>query len=119
MSAVKGMFEDDLKKVFLNVDEFGEYRNVAYDGGLYYRVAMVIRDLKQTDRSQMRDDYAQGMYKSQTVMHCAKADLGGIQPEKGQKIQISDRNGWMRTYYVEQSYVEIGMIHLLLEAIEE
>lgn len=119
MSAIKDMFKEDLKKVFLNIDEFGEYRNVDYDGTLYYRVQMVIRDIKQVDRDQLRDDYAQGLYKAQTVMHCDISDLGNNQPEKGQRIRISDRNGWMRPYYIEQSYVEIGMVHLALEAIEE
>ena len=115
---IKAMFERDLKAVFLNPREFGEYRDVEYDGKTYQDVQMVIRDLKELDRTQMRDDYAQGMYKTQTVVHCAKADLG-CQPEKGQRIKISDRNGWMRSFYIEQSYVEIGMLHLVLEALDE
>lgn len=119
MSAFQDMVASDRKAVFLNPAEFGEYRTIEYDGTLYTRVSVVIRAPKQESRSQMQDDHAAGLYLAGTTLHCCIEEIGGIQPEQGQKIRVSDPDGFMRPYYIATSFVEVGMCHLTLEAIDE
>ena len=116
----KDMIEADLHDVFLCPEEFGEYRTIKYDGHLYHDVPVVIRAPKQADRHQMAADNAQGMYQASTLLHVALSDIGGTQPEKLLRIQVSDPGSrFMREYYIEDSFVEMGLCHLTLQAIDE
>ena len=57
-----------------------------------------------------------------SVLHCALSDLGGSQPEKGQRIKINDQEGgggFFREFYVASSVCELGMLQVELEAIDE
>ena len=118
MSTLRDMMEADLKGVFLNIDEYGDLRTVVYDGTTYENIPVVLSGAKERDRSAASSDHAQGLYLVQSVMHCAKSDLG-VQPEKGTRIRISDDDGFLREYYVAQSDCELGMLRIQLEDIEE
>ena len=57
-----------------------------------------------------------------SVLHCARDDLGGKQPEKGTRIRINDEEGcggFFREFYVASSVCELGMLRVELEAIGE
>lgn len=67
-------------------------------------------------------DHVQGLYLVSSVLHCAMSDLGGNQPEKGQRIKINDQEGgggFFREFYVASSVCEMGMLRVELEAIDE
>lgn len=115
----KYMVADDIKGVFINLEEFAETRTVIYDGSTY-TVPIILTGLKEQDRSASVDDNAAGLYRITSVMHCSYDDLG-IQPEKGKVIEISDAEDetFFHRFFIATSTVEMGMIRLELEAIDE
>jgi len=119
----KSMVLADVKGVFLNTEFFGEKRTVRYDSNTYSDIPVVITAIKEQDR-RMRTtkDHAQGLYMVTTIMHCALSDIGGIQPEKGMKISVNDReggDGFFTQYFIGNSSMDMGMVRLELEAIDE
>ena len=121
MSGFKDMVADDNASVFMNLDEFGERRTVLYDGGRYEDIPIILSGLKEKDRRQLQSDHMQGLYLVHSVLHCRQDDLGGQQPEKGQRIKINDEEGggFFREFYVASSVCEMGMLRVELEAIDE
>ena len=122
MSGFKDSVAEDIKGVFLNLDEFAERRTVIYDGETYPDIPIVMSGLKEKDRRQTIKDHGQGLYLVSSVLHCAVEDIGGYQPEKGQRIKINDREGgggFFREFYVASSVEEMGMVRVELEAIDE
>lgn len=122
MSGFKDMVANDNQSVFLNLGEFAERRTVQYDGAVYQDIPIVLSGLKEKDRRQLVSDHVQGLYLVSSVLHCAISDLGGNQPEKGQRIKINDEEGgggFFREFYVASSVCEMGMLRVELEAIDE
>lgn len=122
MSGFKDMVAQDIHGVFLNLDEFAEKRTIRYDGAEYMDIPIVLSGLKEQDRRQLQSDHAQGLYLVTSVLHCALTDLGGNQPEKGQRIRINDQEGgggFFREFYIASSVCEMGMLRVELEAIDE
>lgn len=122
MSGFKDMVANDNQSVFLNLGEFAERRTVIYDGVTYPDIPIVMSGLKEKDRRQLVSDHVQGLYLVSSVLHCAMSDLGGNQPEKGQRIKINDEEGgggFFREFYVASSVCEMGMLRVELEAIDE
>lgn len=122
MSGFKDMVAADSHNVFLNIDEFAERRTVEYDGERYVDIPIVMSGLKEKDRRQLMSDHLQGLYLVSSVLHCAAADLGGNQPEKGNRIRINDTEadgGFFKEFYVASSVCEMGMLRVELEAIDE
>lgn len=122
MSGFKDMVARDTQAVFLNLDEFAEKRTIKYDGATYEDISIVLAGLKEQDRRQLVSDHAQGLYLVSSVLHCAIDDLGGNQPEKGQRIKINDEEGgggFFREFYIASSVCEMGMLRVELEAIDE
>ncbi len=112
MSGFKDMVARDNFGVFLNCDEFAEKRTVKYDGATYEDIPIVLSGLKEKDRRQLMSDHAQGLYIVSSVLHCALSDLGGVQPERGQRIRINDQEGgggFFREFYVASSVCEMGI----------
>lgn len=114
----KDMVESDNLSVFLDTEYFGEEHSIRYDGETYEKVPCVITQLKEQDRSTTMSDHAQGLYRVSAVLHCRLDDIGGILPEKGGKIHISD-DAFMRRYFVAQAGCDMGMVRLELEALDE
>lgn len=118
----KDMVAADMHNVFLNQDEFAEKRTVRYDGEIYEDIPIVLSGLKERDRRTTVSDHVQGLFLVTAVLHCARSDLGGKQPEKGSKISINDREGgggFFRQFYVASSVTEMGMLRVELEAVDE
>lgn len=122
MSAFKDMVERDNSTVFMNLSEFGEMRTVMFDDEVFQDITIVLIDLEEKDRPQRVNDHIQGLYLVTAVLYCNEADLGGKQPEKGQRIKINDREGgggFFQEYYVSSSTVEMGMLRVGLREFNE
>lgn len=120
MSAFKDMMANDNHTVFLNVDEFADPHTIEYDGETYTDVPAMLTDLDQSARNQTATDHMQGVFLATSVLHCDIRDIGGVRPEFGTKIFVSDTDsGFMRPYYVGRSYCEMLMCHIELQAIDE
>jgi len=129
----KDMVAADVHGVFLNLAEYGELRDIWYDGNVYKDVPVVLSGLKENDRKRLVSgvkeqggrnsvaDRVQGLYNEQIVMHCAVSDLGGKQPENGARLRISKGEGsarW-REYYVTASVSDMGMLRVELAGLTE
>ena len=114
----KDMVAADIKAVFLNTDEFGEKRDILFDGTTYWDVACLLTQVEDKNRSTTMSDHAQGIYRVTAVLHCQISDIGGIKPETGQMIRISD-DGFMQRYLVASSACPMGMARIELEALDE
>lgn len=119
----KSAVEADIHKVFLNLGEFAEKRDILYDGVLYEDVSVVLTGLKENDRhrsvsgvsKQHRNDNVQGLYTESRVAHIAQKDLGGYQPEIGMKFRIYDADKQFHTdYRVAASIADMGMLRVEL-----
>ena len=122
MSGFKDMVAGDNAAVFMNLDEFASLRTVLYDGERYEDIPIILSGLKEKDRRQLQSDHMQGLYLVHSVLHCRQEDLGGQQPEKGQRIKINDEEGsggFFREFTVASSVCEMGMLRVELEAIDE
>ena len=122
MSDFKAMIAADNRNVFLNLSEFAEPRSVIYDGKIYKDIPVVLSGLKEKDRRALVHDHTQGLYQVTSVLHCAASDLGGKQPEKGQRIKINNKkggSGFFYEFHVASSVCEMGMLRVELEAIDE
>jgi len=118
----KDMVAADNHKVFLNVKEFADLRTVIYDGETYEDIPIILSGLKEKDRRALTTDHAQGLYQVTSVLRCAISDLGGNQPEKGQRIKINDEEdggGFFHEFYIATSVCEMGMLRVELEGIDE
>lgn len=117
----KEMAAADIHSVFLNPEEFAEKRTVEYDGERYEDIPVVLSGLHEKDRRQLASDHVQGLYLVSAVLHCALSDLCGRQPEKGQRIRVSEEggSGFFREFYIASSVCEMGMLRVELEAIDE
>jgi len=114
----RDMAAADVGGVFLNTEEFADIRTLRYDGEDYI-IPAVMSNFKERDRRQLQNDHAAGLYQVTQTLHCALAALGGVMPEKGARIEVSDETGYMESYYVASSASEAGMLRIELEAINE
>lgn len=122
MSGFKDMVAQDIHGVFLNVEEFAQIRTIRYDGQEYQDIPIVLSDRKEEARKQLQSDHVQGLYQVSAVLHCARSDLGGKQPEQGARLSVNNREGgggYFRSFYVAASGCEMGMLRVELEAIDE
>ena len=120
------MVERDNARTFMNIDEFAEKRIVVY-GGVEYSgedhagIPVVLSGLKEKDRRQLMSDHIQGLFLVSSVLHCRIQDLGGNQPEKGARLEISDPDDatFFRRFYVASSVCELGLLRVELDAYNE
>lgn len=123
MSGFKDSVAADNANVFMNVSDFADKRTVIYDGATYTDIPIVLSGLKEKDRRQLVvSDHAQGLYLVTSVLHCAISDMGGVQPEKGQRIKVNEQEGgggFFNEFTVASSVCELGMLRVELEAIDE
>ncbi|MBR3767532.1 MAG: hypothetical protein IKL10_04740 [Clostridia bacterium] len=112
----------DNNNVFLNANEFADLRTVKYDGKYYCDIPIVLSSSKEKKRKKSSSERTQGLYSVSAVLHCSKADLGGLRPEQGQRLSVNNEEGgggFFREFYVISSSLEDGMLRIELEAIDE
>ncbi len=119
--SMRDAFANDIKGVFLNLDEFAERRTIIYDDETYTDVPVVLTGLKEQERSGSTSNRAEGLYRVTSVLHCDITDIGGIQPEQGKAIKISDVDDplYFKRFFIATSTCELGMIRLELEVVDE
>lgn len=119
INSFKQQLAADNQKVFLNTVEFAELYTIIYDGETYKDVPAVLTGVEQKERQRIEADHGEGLYQVSTVLYCAQADLGGVQPEQGSTIKINDETGsdFFIKYRVASSICEIGMLEIELERV--
>ena len=112
----KETLKNDVKAVFLNLDEFADRHTVKYDGKVYEDIPVSLQDVEQTERQQMKDDHLPGIFKAKSTLYCALKDIGGKPPEQGKWLEINDGKNprFFNKYQVGSSGVEMGMVRVEL-----
>lgn len=118
------MVAKDNQAVFSNPEEFAELRLITYEGVTYegedgQGIPVVITKAREKDRRQLKDDYGEGIFRVNATMHVDIRHLGGVMPQKGQKLYISETPDFFQTYYIVTSANAMGMVTLELEAMDE
>ena len=121
MSGFLDMVARDNVNVFLNLNEFAKPRTIVYDGVTYTDVPCVVNGFNESKRNTTASDHSMGMYKVTSILHCTKESIGGVQPEQGTRLKISDEDDptFFWEYYVASSNVEEGMLRVELEGMYE
>lgn len=122
----RDMVASDIKAVFLSDDEFAERRIVKYDGETYAGedgkgISVVLSNIKEKDRHQTVQDHGAGIYVVSQTLHCDRAELGVVLPEKGMRLEVNDAEGsdYFRKFLIAQVGDEMGMLRIELEALAE
>lgn len=121
MSRFKEQVHRDIRRVFLNTDEFAEHRTVRYDGEEYPDIHVVLEGPVQEKRDRLTDDHIRGLHMMTATLYCAQEDLGGKTPRQGASLEIATREGgrFFQKYYVVASTSHMGMLHVELEAMAQ
>ena len=101
----KELMRQDVKKVFLNPEEFGEEHIV--NGK---RMLIMIDDNELTEREKRMKSNMDGIYKKQTLIYVSALDYGPL-PGIGKPVKIDGV-----TFIVTDSINEGGVYSLHLEA---
>ncbi len=111
----------DVKRVFLNLNEFGERRSVRVDGETYENIPVVLEGPAQEKRGRLSDDHVLGLHEADATLYCALEDLGGRLPKQGSRIEVATReeSRFFKRYYVSAAVAYMGMAQLGLEAVEQ
>lgn len=118
----------DNANVFLNCGEFAELHTVKYDGVTYdgedhTGIPVVLTRLQQSKTPVPVTSHWDGLRSVKYKVHVALADIGGILPNEGEWISISDGIAVGETYYrrylIVTSGEAMGMVTLELEANED
>lgn len=121
MSGFKDMLARDIRKVFLNTDEFAQRRTVHYDGVEYLDIPLVLEGPVKELRDALADDHVQGLHKVTAVLYCALDDLGGKIPKAGDPLEVATREGgrFLQKYGIIAATDQMGMLRVELEATAE
>lgn len=113
---------NDVDRVFLDQNFFGETRDIRYNGVVYEDVPVVLTGGNvQTRRTQRYAGHSSGIYNVTEILHCSYESLGRQQPENGIRIAISDPEypEYFKEFYVKRSLLEGGMLRVEMEAVDE
>lgn len=109
--------------VFLNPEEFADKHTVRYDCETFYDIPVVLEQLKESDRTVIQSDHAEGIYKVSAKAYLAQKDIDGAFPERGCIFEIDNGEALGETFFdkykIVTSSVEMGMIILELERYDE
>ncbi len=121
MSGFRDMVARDVRKLFLNTEEFAERRTVRYDGVDYPDISIVLEGPVKGQRDRLSDDHVRGLHTVTATLYCALEDLGGKLPKPGRPLEIATREGgqFFHEYSIVASTCDMGMLHLELEAMAQ
>lgn len=120
----KEMVAQDVRKVFLNTNEIADLYDVRFEGTLYRDVPISLQDVSEQTWQRGENNsssvnigsHAQGLSLASKVLYCAADSLGGVQPKRGQRLDIG-RGGRLQRFRVEASSLTMGMLRVELEAV--
>lgn len=101
----KEAFEEDIKNVFFNLDEFSETRKI---NGVEMQVQ--IDDIEQIKREKKMNQNMDGIYVNQKMIYVAAEDFGPL-PKQGSLLTMDKR-----TFKVKEAVEEGGVYSITIEA---
>lgn len=123
MMSFKETVQADIKRVFLNENEFAEKHTVVYDGESFENIPVVLTKIKESKHAAVPAKGVEGIHKISAVVHISLSDLSGREPEQKQIISIDDGEAagepFYQKYKIITTDVKMGMVSLELEAFDE
>ncbi len=101
----KEIIHQDIKRVFLNLDEFGETHNV--NGK---EMAVIFDDIENVEREKKMKSNMDGLYVRQYFLFVSADDFGPL-PAQGKLVTVNGKR-----YAVIDATEESGMYGITLEA---
>ena len=110
----KEALRNDVQGVFLNLEEFADRHTIKYDGKVYTDIPASIQEVEQAERTQLKDDHTQGIFRAQAVLFCVRADLDGKLPEPGTWLEVNNGKNprFFNKYQVGAAGDEMGMVRI-------
>lgn len=105
MSAFKDVIQEDVKAVFMNVDEFSDMHNV--NGTM---MPIQIDSNEQIEREKRINQHMDGIYKNQKLIYVSAADYGPL-PKQGSVVSLDGK-----IMKVADAISEDGVYSITLEA---
>lgn len=125
----KEMLSQDIHDVFLNPEEFAEFRTLIYRETRYENIPVSIQDFEEVQRERVNvsgvgragSDNAPGLYRTKKILYCARSSLGGVLPERGDYIQVNSAENpqFLHKYHILASGCELGLLRLELQEIRQ
>lgn len=121
MSGFHDMVAHDVAHTFLDLHAFAEQHTLVRSGEVFEDVSMVLNKRKHQPWVVRQDNHAQGLFTVQWALHCRKQDIGNTLPEAGEVVKIFDHGntGYFRTFRAQSASDETGLLHIILEAVDE
>lgn len=123
MSGFKDQIKRDNAAVFNNADEFAEYHTIKFDNKVYENIPVVLEKITQSERTILKIDHMQGVYKLSAKAYFNAKDVNDRIPKQGTWFEIDDGEAlgepFFQQYRVATSENAMGMICLELEAYNE
>ncbi len=101
----KELLEQDVKNVFLNLEEFGEVHTVNEK-----EMVIIIDNNEQIEREKRTNQRTDGIYKNQKLIYVATSDFGPL-PKQGARLVLDKKN-----YTVMDAISEDGIYSITVEA---
>lgn len=86
---LKEMLAEDIKEVYMNLEEFGEMHTI---GGREMPVIIDEMELTERSKKQVEKGRIEGIYKRQILLYVAQKDFGML-PAIGATLRV-DRSNW-------------------------
>lgn len=119
----KDVVQADSKSVFLNIGEFAETHTIKFDGEEYTDIPVAITKIKQSDRTILQSDHAQGIYLIAEKVYFNADDTDGHLPEQGKEFKIDEGEALGKPFFQSYRVVTVenamGVICVELEAYNE
>jgi len=118
MSGFQKRVQQDIRKVFLNTQTFGETRTICFNEK-EYNIPVVLAGPTAEKRTIHANDSVSGLHQVSAVLCCAAEDLGGSLPVPHSMLEIMPMEGEQRvqTYGVVSVTARMGLVRMELEAL--
>ncbi|MEW4411535.1 hypothetical protein [Clostridium sp. AN503] len=109
MLGFKALLQRDVKRVFLNPEEFGEEHLVGNR-----KMTIIIDDIEMIEREKRQkgqQEYRQGIYKKQVLFYVSGQEFGRL-PALGRSLELDGK-----AYIITDAVDEAGIYSISLEAV--
>lgn len=119
----KDIVEQDIKNVFLNIDEFAELHTIKYDGKEFCDIPVSLQKIKQSDKAVSSANHTEGIYLVSAKAYFDLKDTDDKLPEQGMIFAIDDGEAAGKPFFAKYRIVTaenaMGMACLELEVYDE
>lgn len=103
----KAHVQSDIKDTFLNLSEFSDLQDFAYNG-THYKIPIAVDSDVTDDRKILVDDFGEGVVQIDLILYVSLDDLGLV-PEKDVSVEFEQER-----FVIQRVDNEYGMLAIYL-----